>query len=396
MLDVWIWEFVKGGGRMFTLPFLYIAIIMIMILSMKRIKKERATFGTRVFERFSEWKGTWAVSLIAGLCLSIFTVGGGMVLSFPFLLMAAVIIIMFSLSGKLNWYSPAYTLGGAYLVLLLLPYIPGEWQDYPWMTTLQETPLAAIAALLGFFMLVEAILMLKTPPTQTFPERTKGSRGMWIGQHRGRKMAIVPFFALVPGGSIEPFADWWPLFSIAGESFGLILVPFLLGWEWVVRGQAPEQAAKTLGRHTFLLALLVLALSIGSFFVEILSLAAVVVSLLGREMIHILHRMREEKPPFFSSNPKGVRILGVIPGSPAAQMGMIPGELIERVNGMTVRSETQFYEALQQTGAFNKIEVRDEWGENRYLQRAMYEGEHYELGLVFVEPPTHEASVGFF
>lgn len=395
-MDVWILELVKGLGRMFTQPFLYIALIMVSVISNRRIKQERKDFGVRIFDWFSVWKGTWSTGLIAGLILSIFSIAGGLAVTMPLLLLYAAVTLMLSLPLKLSWYSPAYIIGISYFVILGLPFLPESYQEQSWVVTLQQTPLTTLAVMLSVLLFVEAISLLRTSPNQTFPERIKGRRGMWIGQHRGRKMAIVPFIALLPAGSIEPFAPWWPLLSFGGESFGLILIPFLTGWEWVARGQSPENAAKTMGRHTFLMALVVLGLSIGSFFVSILSLVAIVISLLGREFIHLLHRMREEQRPFFSSNHQGLRILGVIPGSPASKMGLIPGELIERVNAVPVRSEHQFYEALQINGGFNKIEVRDEWGENRYVQRALYEGEHYELGLVFVEPPVHEKSVGFF
>ena len=396
MLDVWLWELLEGLGRMFTLPFLYIALGIVLLLSAKRVKRERSVFGTRVFDRFSEWKGTWTTGLITGFILSLIAVAGGMVVTYPLLFLIAAVLLLVSLSGKLSWHSPVYTLGFSYLLLLILPYLPESFLTHSWVAPLQDTPLTVLAVLLSVLLFAEAILLLKTSPSETFPERIKGRRGMWIGQHVGRKLAVVPFFALLPAGSIETFASWWPLLTIGGESYGLILIPFVIGWEWRARGQSPVIAAKTLGRHTFLLAIVVLSLTIGSFFIDVLSLGAVIVSLIGRELILVFHRVREEKPAFFSSNSTGIRVLGVIPGSPAAEMGLVPGELIERVNAVPVRTENQFYEALQNSGAFTKLEVRDEWGENRYVQRAMYEGEHYELGLVFVEPATHETSVGFF
>ncbi|WP_246363885.1 PDZ domain-containing protein [Halobacillus locisalis] len=397
MLDVWILELLKGAGRAFTQPFLYIAIIMIWISSRNRIKREREQFGTRVFPAFSEMKGTWGVALSAGLVLSIFSVAGGLVVTYPLLLLIGLIFILVSLPLRFSWYSAAYTLGLTYIVVLMLPYLPDRFKANPWVDVIEQTPLTSIAILLSVLLVVEAFLLLKTSPDETFPERKKGRRGMWIGQHRSKKMAVVPFIALMPVGGITPFADWWPVLSIGGESFGLIVVPLLTGFEWIARAQPPEKAAKTIGRHVFVLGFFVLIVSIASYFISILSLVAVAISLLGREWINIRHRLREDQPPFFTPQPKGIRILGVIPGSPASQMGLIPGELVERVNNMPVRTENQFYEALQVNGAFNKLEVRDEWGENRYVQRAMYEGEHYELGLVFVEPPPkHESSVGFF
>ncbi|WP_079478189.1 PDZ domain-containing protein [Halobacillus salinus] len=392
-MDVWMLELLKGIGRAFMQPYLYIAIIVGWILANKRIKKERQDFGTRVFPIFSEMKRTWGVAIGAGLVLSIIFLALGLVVPLPFLFLLSAVFLLVSLPMKFTWYSAAYTLGFAYILMLVLPFVP----DVPdWLAVLEDTPLLSITAILAALLLVEAILLLKTTPKETFPEREKGKRGLSIGQHRARKIAVVPFLALFPAGDITSFAEWWPLLSIGGESYGLILIPFLTGFEWIARGQAPEVATKTVGRHIFLLAVVVLALTIGSYFLPILSFAAIAVGLLGREWITIRHRIREDQSPFFYPHPRGVHILGIIPGSPADQMGLVPGEVIERVNQVPVRTESQFYEALQVNGAFNKLEVRDQWGENRYVQRAMYEGEHFELGVLFVEPPTHEESVGFF
>lgn len=386
-------ELMKGIGRAFMQPYLYIAIIIVGILANRRIKRERKDFGMRVFYLFSEMKGTWGVALIAGLILSIASITLGFVVPLPLLLVLSAVLLLVSLPLRLTWYSAAYTLGLSYILVLVLPTIP---QAPSWLLDLRETPLLPITALLTVFLFVEAILLLKTTPKQTFPERKKGKRGLWIGQHRARKMAVIPFIALFPVGDIGSFAEWWPVISVGGESYGLILVPFVTGYEWVVRGQSPILATKTIGRHVFLLAGVILILTIASYFLPVLSFVAIGTGMLGREWITIRHRLREDHSLFFIPHPKGLRILGVIPGSPADQMGLVPGELIERVNQRPVRTEHQFYEALQANGAFNKLEVRDEWGENRYVQRAMYEGEHFELGVLFVEPPTHEESVGFF
>ncbi|MCA0971599.1 PDZ domain-containing protein [Halobacillus litoralis] len=391
-MDVWLLELIKGVGRAFTQPFLYIAVITIWILAGQRLKRERKDFGARVFSPLSEWQGTIATGLIAGLVLSVLSIALGLVVSYPLLIILSVVFLLVSLPLRLTWYSAAYTLGLTYVFVLVLPAL----DVHPWLKTLEDVSLLSITIIMTVLLFAEAILLLKLKPNETFPERKKGKRGLWIGQHRARRAAVVPFFVLYPTGGIIPFAEWWPVISVSGESYGLVLIPMVIGFDWISRGQPVEQATKAIGRHVFLLASAVLVLTVASYFLPVLTFVTVAVGLLGREWITIRHRVRENRSPFFIPNPKGLRILGVIPGSPAADMGLVPGELIERVNNVSVRSETEFYEALQINGAFNKLEIRDEYGENRYVQRAMYEGEHHELGVLFVEPAVHEASVGFF
>jgi PDZ domain-containing secreted protein len=68
-------------------------------------------------------------------------------------------------------------------------------------------------------------------------------------------------------------------------------------------------------------------------------------------------------------------------------MDLKPGEMIVKVNGISPTNVDEFYNALQSktTGAFCKMEVIDTNGELRLVQHAIYEGEHHELGLIFVE-----------
>ncbi|WP_156321398.1 hypothetical protein [Halolactibacillus sp. JCM 19043] len=66
-------------------------------------------------------------------------------------------------------------------------------------------------------------------------------------------------------------------------------------------------------------------------------------------------------------------------------MGIEIGEVITKVNGHRVSNGDEFYEALQSNLAFCKIEIYNLDGEIRFTQRAYYEGDHHQLGLVFVE-----------
>ncbi|MDY0405108.1 hypothetical protein P5G51_006575 [Virgibacillus sp. 179-BFC.A HS] len=54
------------------------------------------------------------------------------------------------------------------------------------------------------------------------------------------------------------------------------------------------------------------------------------------------------------------------------------------MHGRPVASEAAFYQALQINGAFVKLTVLDTSGEMRFVQGALYENDHHELGLIFV------------
>ncbi|WP_236687407.1 PDZ domain-containing protein, partial [Geobacillus sp. ZGt-1] len=104
------------------------------------------------------------------------------------------------------------------------------------------------------------------------------------------------------------------------------------------------------------------------------------------------HRADRARPPRFARHPHGLVIVGVLPGSKAEKMGLSIGEVIIKTNGAPVRSETEFYEALQRNRAFCKLDVVGHNGEVRFVQGALYEDEHHELGLLFVRDRNASAS----
>ncbi len=385
-MDAWLIELAKGFGKLFLNPLLYWSVILLLLASTRRIKQERSQFGLKIFDAFSEAKHTWPVSLIGGILLSIAFVGGGVVLSYPVIMLLSAMMVLLSISGRFTLLSAAYTFGFSYLILLIAPPMIAEYTDFPLTTDLQSLNFTGLVLLLAAFLLMEALLLLRSTSRETYPELVKGNRGKWVGRHRLKKLTVIPFFTLVPSGMIEPFADWWPFLHIQGESFGLVLLPLMTGFEQVVKGTNPVYAAKRIGRSVLILALFTFGLAIGSYFLPLLSLAAFGVALVGREWISFRFREKDkQEQPFFHPSEKGLLILGIIPGTPADRLGMLVGERIERVNGQQISNEQEFYSALQRNSAFCKLEVRDERGEIRFLQRAMYQGDPHELGILFAK-----------
>jgi len=136
------------------------------------------------------------------------------------------------------------------------------------------------------------------------------------------------------------------------------------------------------------LAVIVLVIATGGIYMSWLSLVSVLVALLGKELINGLYRVKEkEHLPYFYNQKQGVVVLAVIPGSSADRIGIEPGEMIKKVNGQSIDDEASFYNALQTGGAFFKLDVIDDDGEIRFVQSALYEGEHHELGIIFVKEP---------
>lgn len=353
----------------------------------RRIKNERFYFGSRIFDIFSEWKNTWIASIVSGLLISIILIGLGVVFSYETLFLLSLITILLSITLHFTLLSPSYTIGITYLVLL---FIPTFWEQ---QTIFDESLFSHInftglAVLLGLFLLVEAIMVLKSRRNELYPSLVQGKRGGWIGQQQIKKLSLIPFIALLPSGAITAIEPYWPVLSVGNGTFGLIIFPFILGYDFKVVTEMPIIVSKRIGKGILLLAIIVIILAVASYYTPWLSLAAVLVAIVGREIMNYRERIIDKKKhPYFHQEREGLRVLSVIPNTPADRLGILVGEKIIKVNGNTINKMDEFYEALQNSGSFFKMEILDDENEIRFVQSAFYEGEHHKLGLIFADIP---------
>lgn len=388
MMEAWMIETAKGIGRLFLNPLLYWTVLLVIITGIKRIKQERNDFGYKIFDVFVELKHTWLFAIGAGLVISIITIGIGFVYSYAFILLLSVVTILLSVSFRFSLLSASYTLGVTYLVVLFFPFLL-ERQNVIDHHLFSVISLSSISLLMGLLLLAEAILLVRVKRNETFPRLSLSNRGNWVGKHQIKKLSIIPFFMLVPAGLITPFAPYWPYFSIGNETYSLLLFPFIIGVDYLVGADVATKTAKQLGRAIAYLACLVIIMGIGSLYLPWLSLLAVFTGIVGKEMIHYRHRQIEkQKHTYFYQQPDGLKVLGIIPGTPAERLGILVGETIVKVNGKKVSQAFELYEALQASGAFFKLDILDDNGELRFLQSPFYEGEHHKLGIVFLTEPS--------
>lgn len=394
MVNDWLTELLYGIGNFFLNPLLYWALLLTLLVSSRRIRKERNNFGTKVFDFGKEWTGTWVLSLIFGLLLTAVSIGAGIVIAPAVVLLISAVTIVLTLLFRFTWLSSAYIFGFSFLLAVgaapyAADYLPAGWAD-----DMEGLNWISFALIMSIVMIAEAILLLKTKKEDTLPELVKGPRGRWIGQHRFRKLLFIPFFLLVPAGAIEPFAPWWPYFHLNGTNYGLLLVPLLTGMDGFAKGRPAFIEARKQGKAVLILALLTLAVSLVSMYSYYFAISAFVIALIGREAITLSFRNKDRKRAmFYTESSKGLFVLAVIPESPADRLGLLVGERIEKVNGIRVTTERAFYEAIQTNSQYCKMEIRDEQGEIRIKQRAMYEGEPHELGIIFVQEQRRHAGL---
>ena len=387
-MENWLLEMAKAFVRLLLNPLLYWFILLTLFASLYRIKYERKYFGRKIYPLFDEWYGQRFRGLLFGLiisiCLAILGVG-----IHPLMLAGVTCFtILFTLSRRFTWLSSAYTFGFTAIILLFLPY----YQSYL-PTVLQhdltQMDWVVFTTLMGLFLIIESLMISSVQRDQTFPELFTSPRGKVVGLHRLKKISFIPLLLIWPIGSLTITSSWWPVFEWHEMPFGLIIFPMIIGFDFTVGSGLPTKAAKRYSEYPLLLGLLVVAISLMSYYVHVLSLVSVIVAIVGHEFISYRFKIKDQQQPYlFTPLPEGLRILAILPSTPAVELGLIPGDTIKRVNGQDVSTPREFYQALHINRAFCRIEVIDDRGEVRFAQRAFYQGEHHELGVIFIE--SHE------
>ncbi|KKB75093.1 PDZ domain-containing protein [Bacillus glycinifermentans] len=378
-------ELLKGAGMFFLHPLFYLMMIMSLAYGYARIKRERKTFQTRIEDIHDEFKFTYSKGLLAGILLSIATFGLGISLPLGMLILIAAATAIFALTFRQSLLSSAYTLGVSIVIGCCVVYFYPEAAD----AVLPQLSLAnwsAAAVLLGLLLITEGILAYKTAHVRTSPSIVMSKRGLPIGQQIAGRTWLLPLFILIPGDAIQSSVPWWPVLTFNGDAFQLLWIPYIIGFGQRVQGSLPSESIKITAKRVSILGVITLLIAAGSIWWPPLAVAAAGAAIAGRAFLTWKQRVNDNSAPFyFSKRDQGLMVLGIIPNTPAADLGLQIGEIITKVNGVEVKNVAEFYEALQKNRAFFKLEVVGLNNEVRFEQRASYEGEHHELGIIFVK-----------
>lgn len=390
MANDWLFELLVGTGKLFLNPVFYLLFLLAAWMGVNRVKRERRHFHVRVENAYFELRQLLPQGLIIGLCLSILFVVVGIVIPVEIIVLTALVTVIVMLTTKVRFLSPAYTLGIASIMYAILDWQNGEMPFFG-KIQLETHTYSAIAIVIALLVIAEGILISWNGKKGTSPMLINGKRGAKVGAHELKRIWLLPAFLVIPGEVLQLPLDWWPAFTAGGETYSLLLVPFAVGVHQQVQGKVPSVAVRAYGMRVFYLGVMTALLAIGSYFMPVAALVVVVLAIVGREALTWMQILNERDLPFyFSKQNQGMRILGILLDSPASKMGLKVGEVITKVNGQTVTDEKAFYEALQRNRAHCKLDVLDVNNEIRFVQRALYEGDHYKLGILFVQENKQE------
>lgn len=375
-------------GKFFVNPVLYIALLAAILLGYFRVKRERKMFRTRIEWGGTEFAGLIKDGLLFALILSAAIAGVGLAVPLQWLIGLSIISALMMILGIYYLGSFIYLALGAVILgwlasnqgwsadLLLAEY-NGLFVDWAWLI-----PVALIS---GALLVVEGILIRRHGAASASPRLEKSSRGLLAATYMSKRLWLLPILFVVPSTVIEAL-PYWPQLPIGGSSFSLILFPVVFGFQGLSRNTLPAYLYPKIGNAVWKTGAATLLLALCSLFWAPLALAALVAGAAGRLAVTIYFEMKQRQGNnVVAPQPLGVMIVDVLPDSPAHKMGLVRGEVIRKVNGLSVSNEMELYEAIQVNAAHCRLEVLDHSREVRLRQHVIFRHDHHRLGLIVVK-----------
>ncbi|MFO7263644.1 MAG: hypothetical protein A6D91_04960 [Bacillaceae bacterium G1] len=367
--------------------YLCLTVVLIAWRNGRLAREERRMFHVRLHGPVVLTVRQLLEGVAAGLILSGLLLGLGVVLTpDAFALLWGFSLLLFLFQRR--WQPLSYTIGLLWLLGLVLSGPFWQGADLWWRDALAGIHWPAWLALLGLLQWGEAWLLRRFRRRQAYPLVLAGRRGLPVGGYRLEGWWPLPLLVWSPGGEFAgwgPEVPWWPLLADGSTGWTMVPLPLYAGFSCVSRTVLPDEQAAWWETRRWLGGLLALALAALGQWWPPLAVVSVGLFLLWEWGVQAAWFWREQNGERrFLPDKRGLTVLAVIPGSPAAAMGIEPGEVVVKVNGQPVSSERELYHAVQKNPAFCKLEVLDHRGEVRFVQRAVYEGEHHQLGIIAV------------
>lgn len=383
-------EIVTAIGRFLLNPLLYIVIIFAIILGYRRVKQERKYFNRRIIWGWTELIGQWKDGWLYALIISIISIGAGLTVPKEFLIILTAVSIVALILFVMNAMSPILTMGIATLAIWGMSYY--NWSFSWWKISveavhLESGAIVTITILAGLCVIAEGLLIRRMAMKVTTPCIEKTKRGMQAIVYRSKNVWVLPIFFVIPGDAISAIFPYWPQFTLGHNSFALVLFPLVIGFNKLTRKELPAYMYPKISRPVFLLGQLILIGGLAAYFEPVIGFITLAVGVIIRIIIAI-YFAQQEKTDHYAVAPstKGAIIAAVLPDSPAEKMGLLAGECIRKVNGVSIFTENELYEALQLNAAHCRLEVLDRNNELRLTQHVIYSNDHYRIGLLLAEP----------
>lgn len=381
-------ELVKGIGRFFLHPSVYITLLFSILIGYVRVKRERRQFRTRLLWGWTETKKFLLDGLIWALIISVVSVVVGLVIPNSWLWVYSAWMILFILLFTYQFGSAIYAIALGTATIYAMYTYGWSFDLFSWTISgldILQNGIVPIAIIAGLLLIVEGVLIQKHGASQASPKLVMTARGVEAIVYHVKRLWLLPILLIIPGDVIPTYLPYWPQFSLGETTFSLVLFPFVIGFQQKSQHSLPIHFFAGYGKIVWQLGIVITIIAAFGYFEPLVSAIALLVGVIARLLITII-KYQQEKTGNYAVSPQsnGVMIAGVLSGSPAEKMGLLIGERIVKVNGQKVENEQELYEAVQINAAHCRLEVLDSNGELRLRQHILFRHDHYRLGLILV------------
>lgn len=373
----------------FLNPLFILALIVAVCVGYFRVKRERKSFRVRILPGTTELKNILSESWLHAIILSVLISGIGLVVDIGWLLLFCLISMIFIVTLNFKITSPIYYTTLAFGSLVLLQVVLPDFSYRGWQVSQIDLlgPLTiTIPIIAGLLLMTEGRLIYKYGGAHVSTHLIETKRGLKAGIFKVKKLWLLPTLFLVPGDMIGAYLPYWPQFTLGESAFTFIPVPVVIGFSQGIRSRFPDVLALQIGRAVIFTGVVVVAAGIAAIWMPITGWAALIAGVAARFGISIAVSLRERLGELrLTPQAKGLVIIGVLPDSPSEKMGLLPGEIIQSINGQAVRNEKELYGAIQLNAAHCRLQVVDRDGEIRLMQQVLYHHDHHRLGLLVIQ-----------
>ncbi|MBA4495331.1 PDZ domain-containing protein [Paenactinomyces guangxiensis] len=353
---------------LFSSPWIFLACLLSLIQNLWIVRLERKRFGRRLEPPVPLILRNWFFGMAAGVALSFLLSAMEWEMDAEELLWVWAVTLLFSAGGVrfscLSYSAGILTLASLGVQRLGSSPFPERW-DKLW-NSLEQFSGTGWLWLIGIVHLLEWALIRVDGDRGVLPIQIKHRTGQWINGFLLKKGWPIPLVILSAD-------SWMPL-------------PVFISFARLNISKPVKQQKRLASTLTCFYGIMLCGLMLAAAKWKGVLWAAAVFAVLGHETIYQWGRWQEkQKEPFFVSDQRGLKVLAVLPGSPAATLGIKSGDVIQRLNGVRVRSMEELEEQTKRA-AFCKLEVLDERLDRHMMQKALYEDDPRHLGIVGAIP----------
>ncbi len=220
-----------------------------------------------------------------------------------------------------------------------------------------------VLVLVAVLHITESILIVMSGRYGSMPVILRREDGQLVGAFNLQNFWPLPLILMsavaVPELKLSPsmlsMPDWWPLLPVVqaapeGHQWMYAMIPVVaaLGYTDLAIASSPQSRRRKSAVYLGVYSLVLLALALLSVRYQWLQIIAALLSPLGHELLIQIDIKRElEGTPRYVPSSQGIMILDTVIDSPAYKVDLQPGDILLKLDGLTVNHPNQLAVALE-------------------------------------------------